>query len=170
MLAALLHLCPLLDVSSALDFFYAPCSISVAARARPGSDPTPDAQLRPPSLAFPELAVNLLVGPSSPILLYQPSIFYSPQRRHPLPCPRCRACCGWLWWSASSTVNSVNSHIHSLLFCTPRERNLGNLDKEKANPIRCFHGVLRNAPTGHRRQSHEFRSGLGNDKPIYCFR
>ncbi|PWZ14819.1 hypothetical protein Zm00014a_031099 [Zea mays] len=36
-------------------------------RARPGLDPAPDAQLRPPSLAFPELALNLLAGPPSPI-------------------------------------------------------------------------------------------------------
>jgi hypothetical protein len=46
----------------------------------------------------------------------------------------------------------------------------GNLGKEKVNPICRFHGVLRNAPTRHRRQSHKFRSGLGNDKLIYCFR
>jgi hypothetical protein len=58
-------------------------------------------------------------------LLCQSSISYSPQHRHPLPCPGCRARCGRLWWSASSTVNSVNSHVHSLLFSTPRERNLG---------------------------------------------
>uniref|UniRef100_A0A804QIQ7 Uncharacterized protein n=1 Tax=Zea mays TaxID=4577 RepID=A0A804QIQ7_MAIZE len=36
-------------------------------RARPGLDPAPSAQLRPPSLAFPELALNLLADPPSPI-------------------------------------------------------------------------------------------------------
>jgi hypothetical protein len=35
--------------------------------ACPGLDPAPGAQLRPPSLVFPELALNLLVGPPSPI-------------------------------------------------------------------------------------------------------
>jgi hypothetical protein len=112
-------------------------------------------------------APPILTGPSQPVhtvvslcptscILCRSSISYSPQRRRPLSCPGYRARCCRLWWSASSTVDSVNSHLHSLLFCTSRERDLGNLGKEKANPIRRFHGVLRNAPTGHRRQSHEF--------------